>query len=257
MMIGSTHQPERSQKSKVLIFTKNKTEEENEFLKCFGLVRNNSDNLVLGYDDQGNIYDIHHKLPESMSLDPIVNIVHQHSLRNIVGTIWDESNNHLHPPKISILFGDRSAPMTVSWVKRIPVSPEPIVHTFATTAKSMQPTVGSIPPELDALLNFRQRRKHQSRTSAPAPRLRAITRVFGPATPTTPSSMTLLAAEEPVSTTTTRKPETERKVDGKSPKMRPAARPTLPRNDNRSRLIRLHGSRKRGGISDERSRVFT
>ena len=156
MMIGPTLQLQHSDqgsKRKILIFSGKRVQEEDEFQKI-----SPANHIVLGYDRQGNIYDIYHRLPEGISLDPIVNIVNRHSLHRLTASIWSGTDHLgeglLQPPNINILLGAATANpvlLRVSWVKTTLVLHEPIntswFNTTTTTTAPAQPATRNIDVE--------------------------------------------------------------------------------------------------------------
>lgn len=184
-MHQSQYIDEKFENRKLLVFTDNKTDEENELDQHLGLTQDNLHNFVLGHGDQSNLYDIHHKLPEATSLDPAVNIINRYSLQR---------------------------------------TNEPITHTLIPKMARTQSATRSIPSELESS-NFEKRRKRQPRVPALASSSSSTTRIFTPAAPTTPFSVTLLstllASEEPFRTTTTENPKMEHTIEGALMKMRP------------------------------------
>lgn len=110
---------------KILIFAVG--DEDEQFRKYYSvdedtILDSPVENVVLGYDDSGKVYDIYQQMPRELSLQSIFNTIHQYFVDKIFGggggNIFGAVQ--VHPPNILVypdVFGKHPVPILVTWVR--------------------------------------------------------------------------------------------------------------------------------------------
>ncbi|XP_057380346.1 uncharacterized protein LOC130702741 [Daphnia carinata] len=111
---------------KILIFAVG--DEDEQFRKYYSVHDEDTfldspvDNVVLGYDDGGKIYDIYQQMPRELSQQSIFNTIHQYFVDKILGggggNIFGAVQ--VHPPNILVYpdaVAEHPVPILVTWVR--------------------------------------------------------------------------------------------------------------------------------------------
>ncbi|KAI9552131.1 hypothetical protein GHT06_022468 [Daphnia sinensis] len=115
-----------SRSGKILIFAVG--DEDEQFRKYYSIHDEDTfldspvDNVVLGYDDSGKIYDIYQQMPRELSQQSLFNAIHQYFVDKILGggggNIFGAVQ--VHPPNILVYpdaFAKHPVPILVTWVR--------------------------------------------------------------------------------------------------------------------------------------------
>jgi hypothetical protein len=117
---------EGSRLGKLLVFAVG--DEDEKFRKYYrihdedSLLHSPVDNIILGYDDSGKIYDMYQAMPRELSQESILNTVHQYYVDKILGGGGGNAFGavFLRPPNILVYpdaSGNHPVPILVTWVR--------------------------------------------------------------------------------------------------------------------------------------------
>lgn len=169
-----------SRLGKILIFAVG--DEDEQFRKYYSVHDEDTfldspvDNVVLGYDDSGKIYDIYQQMPRELSQQSIFNTIHQYFVDKILGGGGGKvfGTVQVHPPNILVYpdaFAKHPVPILVTWVRvaspivrLLPRKTRKQSSTSTTSTTSMPSTITRmcdsnqrcfIPPSLMEMLDLR------------------------------------------------------------------------------------------------------